>query len=66
MRMGMRRFARLTNGFSKKALNLFYAESLYLMHYNFVRIHKTIRMTPAMKAGVMDRPWEIEDILSLI
>lgn len=66
MRMGMRRFTRLTNGFSKKALNLFYAESLYFMHYNFVRIHKTLRMTPAMKAGVTDRLWDIEDILSLL
>ena len=66
MRMGMRRFTRLTNGFSKKALNLFCAESLYFMHYNFVRIHKTLRMTPAMKAGVTDRLWEIEDILSLL
>jgi IS1 family transposase len=66
MRMGMRRFTRLTNGFSKKALNLFYAESLYFMHYNFVRIHKTLRMTPAMKAGVTDRLWEIQDILDLL
>jgi IS1 family transposase len=66
MRMGMRRFTRLTNGFSKKALNLFYAESLYFMHYNFCRIHQTLRMTPAMKAGVTDRLWEIEDILSLL
>jgi len=66
MRMGMRRFTRLTNGFSKKALNLFYAESLYFMHYNFVRIHKTLRMTPAMKAGVTDRLWDIEDILNLL
>lgn len=66
MRMGMRRFTRLTNGFSKKALNLFYAESLYFMHYNFVRIHQTLRMTPAMKAGVTDRLWEIEDIVALL
>jgi IS1 family transposase len=66
MRMGMRRFTRLTNGFSKKALNLFYAESLYFMYYNFCRIHQTLRMTPAMKAGVTDRLWEIEDILNLL
>ena len=66
MRMGMRRFTRLTNGFSKKALNLFYAESLYFMHYNFCRIHQTLRMTPAMKAGVTDRLWDIEDILGLL
>ena len=66
MRMGMRRFTRLTNGFSKKVLNLFYAESLHFMYYNFVRIHKTIRMTPAMKAGVTDRLWDIEDIIALL
>lgn len=66
IRMGMRRFTRLTNGFSKKALNLFYAESLYFMHYNFCRIHQTLRMTPAMKAKVTDRLWEIEDILDLL
>jgi IS1 family transposase len=66
MRMGMRRFTRLTNGFSKKALNLFYAESLYFMHYNFVRIHKTLRMTPAMKAKVTDRLWDLEDIIALL
>jgi hypothetical protein len=53
---------RLTNGFSKKALNLFYAESLHFIYYNFCRIHKTFRMTPAMKAGVTDRLWEIEEI----
>ena len=64
--MGMRRFTRLTNGFLKKALNLFYAEALHFMYYNFCRIHQTLRMTPAMKAGVTDRLWEIEDILSLI
>ena len=66
MRMGMRRFTRLTNGFSKKANNLFYAVSLHYMHYNFCRIHKTLRMTPAMKAGVTDRLWEIKDILDLL
>lgn len=66
IRMGMRRFTRLTNGFSKKALNLFYAEALYFMYYNFCRIHQTLRMTPAMKAKVTDRLWEIDDILSLL
>ena len=66
MRMNIRRFARLTNGFSKKALNLFYAESLYFMHYNFCRIHQTLRVTPAMAAKVTDRLWEIEDILNLL
>ena len=66
MRMNMRRFTRLTNGFSKKVLNPFYAESLYFMYYNFCRIHQTLRMTPAMKAGVTDRLWEIEDILAFL
>jgi hypothetical protein len=66
MRMGMRRFTRLTNGFSKKALNLFYAESLHFMYYNFCRIHQTLRMTPAMKAGVTNHLWEIEDVLNLL
>jgi IS1 family transposase len=66
MRMNMRRFTRLTNGFSKKVLNLFYAEALYFMYYNFCRIHQTLRMTPAMKGKVTDRLWEIEDILNLL
>jgi IS1 family transposase len=66
MRMNMRRFTRLTNGFSKKVENLYYAEALYFMYYNFCRIHQTLRMTPAMKAGVTDRLWEIEDIIDLM
>ncbi len=64
MRMSMRRFTRLTNGFSKKVENLEHAIALHFMHYNFVRIHKSLRMTPAMKAGVTYRLWEIEDILN--
>jgi hypothetical protein len=66
MRMGMRRFTRLTNGFSKKVLNLFYAESLHFMYYNFCRIHQTLRVTPAMGAKVTDRLWDIDDILLLL
>src|SRR5829696_3649159 len=66
MRMGMRRFTRLTNAFSKKIQNHEHAIALYFMHYNFVRIHKTLRVTPAMEAGVTDRLWEIEDIVGLI
>ena len=66
MRMNMRRFTRLTNGFSKKIENMFYATSLYFMYYNFCRIHQTLRVTPAMEAGVTDRLWEIEDIISLL
>jgi hypothetical protein len=62
----MRRFTRLTNGFSKKVENLYYAEALYFMYYNFCRIHQTLRMTPAMKAGITDRLWEIDDVLNLM
>ena len=62
----MRRFTRLTNAFSKKVENLGYALALHFMYYNFCRIHQTMRMTPAMKAKVTDRLWEIEDILALI
>jgi hypothetical protein len=66
MRMGMRRFTRLTNGFSKKVENLACAVSLHFMHYNFCRIHQTLRVTPAMEAGVTDHIWTIEDVLRLI
>jgi len=65
MRMHMRRFTRLTNAFSKKVENLAYAVSLHFMYYNFVRIHQTIRVTPAMAAGVTDRLWEIVDIVKM-
>jgi len=66
MRMSMRRFTRLTNAFSKKVDNLSHAVALHFMYYNFCRIHQTLRVTPAMEAGVTDRLWEIEDILSLM
>ncbi len=66
MRMGMRRFTRLTNGFSKKLANHCHALALYFMFYNFVRIHKTLRMTPAMKAGLAQELWSMEDIDALI
>lgn len=66
MRMNMRRFTRLTNGFSKKVVNLFYAVSLHFMYYNFCRIHQTLRVTPAMEAGVTDHVWNIEEILTLL
>jgi len=66
MRMSMRRFTRLTNGFSKKVENLFYAVSLHFMYYNFCRIHQTLRVTPAMEAKVTDHVWDIEDILALL
>ena len=66
MRMSMRRFTRLTNGFSKKVENHVYAVSLHFMYYNFCRIHKTLRVTPAMEAKVTDRLWDIEDIVKLL
>ena len=66
MRMGMRRFTRLTNAFSKKAENHAYAVALHFMHYNFCRTHKTLRMTPAMAAGLVSSPWEVSDIVALV
>ena len=66
MRMNMRRFTRLTNAFSKKIENLFYAVSLHFMYYNFCRIHQTLRVTPAMEAKITDHIWDIEDILDLM
>ena len=66
MRMSMRRFTRLTNAFSKKIENLAHAVSLHFMHYNFVRIHQSLRVTPAMAAGVTDRLWELADIVRIV
>jgi len=66
MRMQMRRFTRLTNGFSKKLDNHVAALAIHYMHYNFVRIHQTLRVTPAMAAGVTERLWSVEDLVSLI
>lgn len=66
MRMSMRRFTRLTNGFSKKLENHINAISLHYMYYNFCRIHKSLRCTPAMAAGVTSKLWEIEDILKVL
>jgi hypothetical protein len=63
MRMGMRRFTRLTNAFSKKAENHRAAVGLHFAHYNFVRQHKSLRVTPAMAAGVSDRMWSLEDLV---
>jgi IS1 family transposase len=65
MRMGMRRFTRLTNGFSKKVENHGHMVALYFMHFNFCRIHKTLRVTPAMEAGLTDHVWSLEEILNL-
>lgn len=66
MRMSMRRFTRLTNGFSKKIENLYYAVALHFMYYNFARIHKTLKVTPAMEAGVSGHVWTLEEIAKLL
>lgn len=66
MRMSMRRFTRLTNAFSKKLENLEAAVALHYMHYNFCRIHQTLRVTPAMEAGLSDHVWTIDEILGLL
>lgn len=66
MRMSMRRFTRLTNGFSKKVENLAYAVALHFMYYNFARIHKTLRVTPAMEAKISDHVWTLEEIVELV
>lgn len=65
MRMSMRRFTRLTNAFSKKVENLAHAVSLHFMYYNFARIHKSLRVTPAMEAGVSEHVWSLEEIAEL-
>lgn len=65
MRMSMRRFTRLTNGFSKKIENHEHAVALHYMHYNFGRIQKALRVTPAMQAGVSDHVWSLEEIVAL-
>lgn len=66
MRMGMRRFTRLTNAFSKKLENHMHAVSFYFMVYNFVKIHQSIKTTPAMEAGVTDFLWSMEDIVLMM
>jgi IS1 family transposase len=66
MRMSMRRFTRLTNGFSKKVENLFYSVAIHFMYYNFCRIHKSLRVTPAMEAGITDHVWSLEEIIALM
>jgi len=66
MRMNMRRFTRLTNAFSKKVENHAYAIALHFMYYNFVRVHKTLRVSPAMEAGLTDKLWTIEDLARLM
>ena len=65
MRMGMRRFTRLTNAFSKKVENHAAMVAIHFLYYNFARIHKTLRITPAMAAGLSDRVWSLEEITLL-
>ena len=64
--MSVRRYTRLTNAFSKKVENHTAALGLFFAHYNFCRIHKTIRCTPAMKAGITDRLWSVADLVALL
>jgi IS1 family transposase len=66
MRMSMRRMTRLTNGFSKKIENQAHAVALHFMHYNFARIHQTLRVTPAMEAGIADHVWSLEELAGLL
>jgi hypothetical protein len=64
--VGTRRLTRLRNAFSKKPENHAHAMSIYFMHYNFVRIHQTLRVTPAMAAGVTSRLWELSDLAAVL
>ena len=66
MRMPMRRFTRLMNAFSKKMENYAAMVALYFMNYNFARVHQTLRVTPAMEAGIADHVWAIEEIVALL
>jgi len=66
MRMSMRRFTRLTNGFSKKVENHGHAVALYFAYYNFCRVRQSIRVTPAMEAGLTDHVWSVEELISLL
>ena len=66
MRMGIRRFTRLTNAFSKKVENHAASVAIWFMYYNFVRVHQTLRVTPAMEAGISDHVWSIEEMCGLL
>ena len=66
MLMSMRRFTRLTNGFSKKLENLEHAVALHYMHYNFCRIHQSLRVTPSMEAGISDHVWSLDEVIALL
>ena len=64
--MSNRRFTRLTNAFSKKIENQMFSVALTFMHYNFCRIHSSLRVTPAMEAGVTDHVWDLEEVAALV
>src|SRR5579872_2476857 len=66
MRMGMRRFTRLTNGFSKKIDNHRHMVALYFVYYNFCRVHQSLRVTPAMESGISDHIWSVEELVQLL
>ena len=66
MRMGIRRFTRLTNAFSKKAENHAHAVALHFMPYNFCRMHQTLRCTPAMAAGLSDHRWSMDELVAIL
>ena len=66
MRMSMKRFARSSNGYSKKLENHAAMVSLYFMYYNFGRVHQSLRITPAMEAGIADHVWSIEEVVALL
>lgn len=66
IRMGVRRFTRLTNAFSKKVENHFFALAIYFMHYNYCRIHQTLRITPAMAAGVSKTLWSMDEVVRVV
>lgn len=66
MCMSMRRFTRLTNAFSKKIENHMAAIALHFMYYNFARVHESLRVSPAMAAGITDKLWDVEDIVALL
>jgi hypothetical protein len=62
----MRRFTRLTNAFSKKVDNLKHSVAIHFMHYNFCRVHQTLRVTPAMEAGIADHVWTLAEVVNLL
>jgi len=66
LRMGVRRFTRLTNAFSKKFENHFHMAAIYHAYYNFCRVHQTLRVTPVMEAGLADHAWSLQELVGLV